>query len=137
MIEKNVDRPLCVPIPDSISILLVLPPSLLGILLLLSVSSWMTYACIICVFALCCCMVFLQRIFKERGWCQFEEPTSLLALSDSAHVLDYESSYGSTVEDSNDTIEHQGNFCKLIFKYITRTHTRTQYGIQSIVIAIS
>ena len=47
-------------------------------------------------------MVFLQRIFKEKGWCQFEEPTSLLALSDSAHVLDYESSYGSTVEDSND-----------------------------------
>ena len=101
--RKDVDRTLRVPIPDSISILLVLPPSLLGILLLLSVSSWMTYACIICVFALCCGMVFLQRIFKERDWCQFEEPTQpLLALLDSAHVLDYESPDISTVEDSND-----------------------------------
>ena len=45
---------------------------------------------------------FLQRIFKERGWCQFEEPTPVLALSDSAHVPDYESPDGSTVEDSND-----------------------------------
>ena len=30
------------------------------------------------------------------------------------------------------TIEHQGNFCKFIFKYITRTRTHTQYGIQSL-----
>ena len=59
--------------------------------------SWHSYACIICVFALCCCMVFLQRISKERGWCQFEEPTPV---SDSTHVLGYESRDGSRVEES-------------------------------------
>ena len=99
--RKDLDRPFRVPIPDSISILLVLPPCL-GILLLLSVSSWRTYVCIICIFALCCGMVFLQRISKEKGWYQFEEPTPVLALSDTAHVLDYKSPDRSTVEDSND-----------------------------------
>ena len=45
-------------------------------------------------------MVFLQRIFKERGWRQFEEPTPVLTLPET--VLDYEYPDGSTIIDNND-----------------------------------
>ena len=47
--RKKLHRPFRAPTPDSISVLLVLPPCLgvlLGILLLLSVGSWMTF----CIF---------------------------------------------------------------------------------------
>ena len=81
--RRDLHRPFRVPIPDSMSILL-LPPSLdiLRFYLLAGEYHLRIYINL--------AIVSLERISKERGWCQLlKEPTPVIPLSYTAFNLDH------------------------------------------------
>jgi len=69
--RKDIERPYRIPMPDWFAFFFVLP-ACLAIMILLAVSSWMTYFFILVVFLVSGFLIRAQQISKELCWFEFD-----------------------------------------------------------------
>lgn len=68
--RKDLKAPYRIPLPDWAAIVLIIPP-IVGLIVLFSIATWVTYAFTTLVTFLGIVFYYLQQEAKKRGWCSF------------------------------------------------------------------